>query len=58
MNGKNANKIDAVVQVIAGVFSILGIFTSIKASGYQQEQQYKDLEDRYGLTPRDTTGEQ
>ena len=43
--------VDTIVGILSGIFGIIGIVTGIKSSNYKEEQQYKDLEERYGLTP-------
>ena len=50
-NGRRWWIADVIVGIFAGLFGLLGILTNIKASKYNEEQQFKDLEERYGLTP-------
>lgn len=50
-NGKNWALVDAIIGGVGAVLSIVGIFTSIKASSYNDEQADKRLEEKYGLTP-------
>lgn len=51
MNEKRWWIADVVVGILTGLFGIFGIITGIKSSNYKEEQQFKDLEERYGLTP-------
>ena len=54
MSGKTWKGLDIVLGLVAGIAGTLGIVTSIKAAGYDEEQQFKDFEERYGLTPVST----
>lgn len=51
MNGKRWWIADVIVGLLSGLFGILGIITGMKAANYNEQQQFKDLEERYGLTP-------
>ena len=51
MSGKTWNIIDIAVGAIGGICGLIGIVSGIKAANYNEEQQFKDLEKRYGLTP-------
>lgn len=51
MDGKKWSNVNTVLGIVGGLCGLISIFTGIKAELYEQEQQYKDLEDRYGLTP-------
>lgn len=57
-NGKKWATADAIVGILGGIFGILGIVTGIKSSKYQREQQYADLETRYGLVPVNENGDE
>ena len=54
MSGKTWSIIDIVVGLVGGLCGLIGIVSGIKASNYNEEQQFKDLEKRYGLTPIET----
>ena len=51
MTGKTWKGLDIVLGLVGGICGVLGIVTGIKASSYDEEQQFKDFEERYGLTP-------
>ena len=50
-SGKNWSIVNGIVELAGLALGIFGIFTGMKAASYNEEQQYKALEDRYGLTP-------
>lgn len=56
MSGKTWSIIDIVVGLVGGICGLVGIVSGIKASNYNEEQQFKDLEKRYGLTPIEDKG--
>lgn len=51
MSGKRWSVLNTILSVIGGLCALFGIYTSFKASDYDQEQEFKALEERYGLTP-------
>ena len=52
MDGKKWHIVDTVVGIAGGILGIVGIITGIKSANYEEEAMYKELEDRYGLTPK------
>lgn len=52
--GKKWSIANTIVQVIVAAGSLISIVTSMKAAKYDEEQEYKKLEDRYGLEPIDS----
>ena len=57
MNGKKWSTLNTILGVIGGICGLFGIFTSIKASDYDQQKEFKMFEERYGLTPISTEEE-
>ncbi len=57
MDGRRWWIADVIIGLLSGLFSILGIITGMKAASYNEEQQFKNLEKRYGLTPIETEEE-
>jgi len=51
MSGKTWKIIDIVAGLIGGACGIIGIISGVKSAEYDQQQNYIDLEERYGLTP-------
>ena len=51
--GKGWSIANVIVQSVIALGSLVGILTAAKAANYDKEQQYRDLEDRYGLEPID-----
>ena len=56
--GKGWSIANAIVQGVIALGSLVGIFTAMKAEKYDKEQQYRDLEDRYGLEPIDVLADE
>lgn len=52
--GKRWSIANTIVDVLIGACSLISIVTSMKAKKYDEEQEYKKLEDRYGLEPIDS----
>lgn len=50
MDGKKWSIANTLVGLVGGICGVIGIITSIKSEAYNQEMQYKELEERYGLT--------
>lgn len=48
---------NVVLAVVGGVCGVLGIYTGVKAAEFEQDQQFENLEKRYGLTPIETEEE-
>ena len=57
MNGKNWKILDVVLGLVGGICGVVGIITSIKASEYDEQSLYEDLEKKYGLEPINVEGE-
>ena len=55
--GKGWSIANVIVQGVIALGSLVGILTAMKAEKYDKEQQYRDLEDRYGLEPIDNLEE-
>lgn len=51
--GKGWSIANVIVQGVIALGSLVGLVTAMKAEKYDKEQQYRDLEDRYGLEPID-----
>lgn len=51
MSGKTWKVIDIVVGLLGGACGLVGIVSGLKSADYDEEQQFKDFEERYGLTP-------
>lgn len=51
MSGKTWKIIDVVVGLLGGACGLIGIVSGLKSANYDEEQQFKDFEERYGLTP-------
>lgn len=49
---KKWQTIDTVVSVISGGLALFGIYTGLKRLTEDEETQYKNLEERYGLVPK------
>ena len=54
MSGKTWKIVDIAVGLVGGACGLIGIISGLKAANYDEEQQFKDLEERYGLTPIST----
>ena len=55
--GKGWSIANVIVQGVIALGSLVGILTAMKAEKYDKEQQYRELEDRYGLEPIDNLEE-
>lgn len=51
--GKGWSIANVIVQGVIALGSLVGLVTAMKAEKYDKEQQYRELEDRYGLEPID-----
>lgn len=52
--GKKWSIANTIVQVIVAAGSLISIVTSMKSAKYDEEQQFKRFEDRYGFEPIDS----
>ena len=49
MSGRNWKILDIVLGLIGGICGVLGIISGIKASDYDEQKMFEDLEERYEL---------
>lgn len=52
MSGRNWKILDIVLGLIGGICGVLGIISGIKASDYDEQKMFEDLEERYELVPK------
>lgn len=52
MSGRNWKIIDVVVGLVGGLCGLIGIISGIKSANYDEQQMFKDLEERYDLVPK------
>lgn len=53
MSGKTWKIVDIVAGLVGGACGLVGIISSLKSAEYDQQQNYADLEERYGLVPNE-----
>ena len=52
MSGRNWKILDIVLGLIGCICGVLGIISGIKASDYDEQKMFEDLEERYELVPK------
>lgn len=51
MNGKKWSMVGALAGILGGLLGAVEIVATIQASSYEREEEFKELEQRYGLKP-------
>ncbi len=51
MDGKKWSIVNTIVSAASFALGLVGIVTGIKSAEYEEEKQFKEIEERYGLTP-------
>ena len=57
MSSKKWKIVDTALALVGGICGIAGLFTGFKASDYDEEVLFEDLEKKYGLEPIGREGE-
>ena len=57
MSSQKWKVVDTVLAVVGGLCGLAGLLTGFKSSEYEQDELYKDLEKKYGLSPIDEEDE-